>query len=1294
MRRKVLLVAILILSMLLQCMMPFVPVYAETEAEAEEQDTRAVIALNGNLYKAVKAQLKAQGISAEYKDANGIIIFPEGEIEKVTFLNLSNSEIDDLGNVSDDYPGLDGFTNLQQINLHANYLTKDSHLDVLDSLEKLTKVDLSSNQITSVNSIANFHSGKTTYDITDQRITGRTIIKVNDSEDADNEEKTAKQAIVALPQILLEAEGGFSPSWIWNSNVRLTREIIPYSTDSRPPEIDYDGSFQVITGFEGDVLDYTDGVEGEYPYMLINVAYGEGSSYQALRGLIKFKIEVLDSESVLANTQMTFYYAITGDNETGIAFDDGYLYRAVRDQLTKGQTINTDQTVKDTTDVRNVYDRTYDDALIMVISDDDIINNVPSLVLNDKRITDLRGIEEFVGLESSLNISYNYITSIEKIIELEAKKGEKEEAIREKFSKILADLKTAVSGYDTARSNIKTTAENATKIEEELTKLRNDVAPKQAEQAGKEAELATKQTEIETKQAELETKQTEYNAKVAELNTKSAELEAAVAAGTYSEAEINAMRSLVESLGVQVNTLNDTINNLRSEINTATERVTTLNNEINTLKNSILEINRQIMAKNNEKEENERNHTAATQALARYSEELEKCQKKLYKVFENEYRLVSLLPVDVNYLSYENLMKANEETIKSYAASSMSRISSFESAYALTDYEDWALQKLLTQWGASHGYEFKLTKTVFDDPENPEVGREEPIEFPIANFFSEINGSETLGIRAYEELVYIFKCIDALSQVEQYSLIVRQFEETNGSYAQKAIKEIESLYNEKELDLYFYNLILRNEDGSVKEVSLTADKATGTGVGIELKSTSLYNLDIGLLRTQYSGSVTNHNVQLAHRQALMNDGEIENYIFLPRVKKLNFADNKVRTLEEIDTLTELKELNAWKNMVNDISNVNWEAFTKLKGLNLGYNQISDITPLQVLKDLELLNVSYNLLAGRFSFRLINMRNLRYADFSHNQYSDIQYANDQFILRAMGYDADNDGRAEGYTVPEWLEATGIVISFQYQTTEMETTIVKTNEEFVEFELPLIFRQLEQMDNARTSFGIDSVGGLVEPEGTTVKLRVPNVGEYEATVSVEGRNGYDNNIYYGNGYTTEGIGYGTICKIKYTVVEGSAIPAPVTPTEPETPEEPTDPETPEYGYRVENGYVYVLTPETTVANFTTLLVDEEKYDVTITENRGTNISTSAVVTVTSKDGETVYDIFEVVVKGDLNGDGEVDALDSGEIRKVINDTGVLTGAFAEAADVNSDSDIDSQDAMLILQYRADRITSFED
>lgn len=1157
MRRKVLVVAILIIAILLQSFMPFTVVYAETEAEtkpetetqpgtdtgtdgsvAETEDGSVEITLNSNLYKAVKEQLKEQEVTAEYRDANKVIVISHEELEKVTELNLENKEINDL-------KGLEAFTSVTKLNLHANELTSESNLDSLNGL-KLESLDLSSNKLDSVSSISNRNEIKK-FDITNQRFTGREIITVDASEDAESNPETVE---VELPDILLEDNGRINPNWI-------SKTITKYD-GSVSPDISYEDSFGAET-----------------PRLSIKIADFKDNTYTVRKGLLKIDVDVKDSSSKLANAKMTFYYAIVDQDETGIAFDDENLYKAVKEQLTKGQDINKElKSITSNGNGKNLYDRVYDEALIMVIKTDDVINNIPSLILNDKKIKDLRGIEEFVGLKSDLNISYNYIDSLKRIIELSDNKTKKEQELRDKYSKILEELKVIVADFD------------------------------------KQGEILADQNSSE-KQKEEAKKQAQAD-------------------------------------------------------------ITLIN----------------------------------------------KYMAKLYSVYKYEYKLFSLLPIEVNYLSYNNLVKSDKETVNKYVSDITSRISELEKKEALTLFEKDAIIKLLTEWGNKHSLTFDLK--IKNDATNSETENngDKDIEYPISNFFEKVvSRDKTLTITDYKEFIYIFKAVDALSQIESYTILKRIGGAGIRDYAQEALDTIKETLKDLELDTYFYDII-KHKTG-VKEdfkcyFGSTCSSET-EGFIFDSKEDSvlqkLFDVQIGLAKKYYYGqiigkrdkdggmTIADCHLALAHRLNFITEEELSTYITLPKIKELNLADNKVGTLKGIEVLKELKELNAWKNMINDITtDIDWKAFTKLKVLNLGYNQISDIKALEVLTKLENLNLSYNLLAGSFSFNVINMKNLKKADFSHNQYSDIDYANDQFILKALGFDQDGDGVSDELSVPEYLKATGISLSFQYQNLETYATVVRTGEEFIDIDLPPIFQQLEEMDSDRTSFGLTSQDGLVEPEGTSVRLKVPQAnGDYKGVVVVEGKRGYEG---VGQDYTTNGIGYGTTCTIYYTVIDAEPLPGnPVNPDNPANPDDSAKPpvqssEQIEYGYPVEEGYIFVYKPETKLTEFVQKLVDPEKYGVTITENNSTeNIASGAVVSITDKSGKELNEMLETVVKGDINGDGEIDALDSGVIRKVISDTEALVGVYESAADVNHDGDIDSQDSLLILQYRADRISSFE-
>ena len=64
-----------------------------------------------------------------------------------------------------------------------------------------------------------------------------------------------------------------------------------------------------------------------------------------------------------------------------------------------------------------------------------------------------------------------------------------------------------------------------------------------------------------------------------------------------------------------------------------------------------------------------------------------------------------------------------------------------------------------------------------------------------------------------------------------------------------------------------------------------------------------------------------------------------------------------------------------------------------------------------------------------------------------------------------------------------------------------------------------------------------------------------------------------------------------------------------------------------------------------------------------------------------------VYEVVVKGDVNGDGVADSLDSILIKAHRNEVVKLTGDAYNAADINSDGSVNVTDARLLLYHRAE-------
>ena len=129
-RRKMFLATLLIILIVFQSVLPFTVVNAATSNDV-------VITSSSELFTALVEELTSKEINAAYDYANFRIRIPQSEIEKVTELDLSNAEIDDL-------TGLGNFTNVTKLNLTSNELTIKSNLAELDKLP-LTNLNLSSN---------------------------------------------------------------------------------------------------------------------------------------------------------------------------------------------------------------------------------------------------------------------------------------------------------------------------------------------------------------------------------------------------------------------------------------------------------------------------------------------------------------------------------------------------------------------------------------------------------------------------------------------------------------------------------------------------------------------------------------------------------------------------------------------------------------------------------------------------------------------------------------------------------------------------------------------------------------------------------------------------------------------------------------------------------------------------------------------------------------------------------------------------------------------------------------------
>ncbi|QNN60631.1 cadherin-like beta sandwich domain-containing protein [Erysipelothrix inopinata] len=119
-----------------------------------------------------------------------------------------------------------------------------------------------------------------------------------------------------------------------------------------------------------------------------------------------------------------------------------------------------------------------------------------------------------------------------------------------------------------------------------------------------------------------------------------------------------------------------------------------------------------------------------------------------------------------------------------------------------------------------------------------------------------------------------------------------------------------------------------------------------------------------------------------------------------------------------------------------------------------------------------------------------------------------------------------------------------------------------------------------------------------------------------------------------------------------------------------------------------YVVGGEPQTDIATYKSYFINEEtslfifdKESQTIEDNSryvGTSMRIKLIV------NDVTYDELQIAIKGDLNGDGEVDVLDEGLSSNAITQTYTMTPIEKIAADVNEDTEVDVLDQGFILNF----------
>ncbi len=123
-----------------------------------------------------------------------------------------------------------------------------------------------------------------------------------------------------------------------------------------------------------------------------------------------------------------------------------------------------------------------------------------------------------------------------------------------------------------------------------------------------------------------------------------------------------------------------------------------------------------------------------------------------------------------------------------------------------------------------------------------------------------------------------------------------------------------------------------------------------------------------------------------------------------------------------------------------------------------------------------------------------------------------------------------------------------------------------------------------------------------------------------------------------------------------------------------------------YTISDTYVTGVSPSTTVTSFISNLGASSGATVSVTDSSGTaktsgKVGTGDKVVVTTSSNTSTYTIL---IYGDVNGDGQVTALDLLKVQKHIIGSKTLSGAYATAADAKKNGGVTAIDLLAIQKH----------
>ncbi len=765
-----------------------------------------------------------------------------------------------------------------------------------------------------------------------------------------------------------------------------------------------------------------------------------------------------------------------------------------------------------------MYVAAYDDAYTLIINDDVLTNDITSLVLDGKKIQYLEGIQYFVGLTSDLNLSYNYLDGIEELSLLQAQKDHWEAQVVENYLEL---LRTDPDG-------------NFNDVIAEIEAIMNKVG----ETAGNETSGTI--IEILREASKLTATDENYQTQIKEK------------ANALTE-EFKKLYGYTDTEGKHVNGLIDSLEeDMKAEGSTDTE-ATNISDLL-------------------------------WQAYSYLS--------ALYREYSDEYKITTLLSDNVNYTTYSEYEKYTEdvktfETAKALGDEQIAQVTKFEAAGALSELD---MKLLLAVFPGIQKYIDEDSETpvadYFSEIEYSHAGYKRVLkEFRVIGLYSELANYclikrmevdtasgicyaeeylerriEDLGLENipsdYEEamLARIKGEVANLDFFEDDYSVITSFEDATAAYIDYAAKtytygEEISITSGEYLPVTDIQFTVENYDATELEELVIPAESTGSWAQAQEALNLADGISKEVVKQIYLAEEVNgtfganselvvYNQLMSLAKKLLN-GNVERYVQLPDLKKLNIAENgHLDNLEGITELKSLVDLNADHCAFSDVESIDWSQLPNLRRLSLSHNGIETMDPFVKLKNLTYLDLSKNNISGKIDIDPNDFStffdDLKYLNLSENQISDIRSI--QLFLDGITNGNYGEYLANTDEFELDLKEQNITINIEepiiYDPSVKNISVDLTNRK--------IFTQLKAIDTKRTAFGMNSEHGSINADGTNMLINVTKLGKQTAVADIE-------NIDKNAAVEDYCIGYGSKITVNYTVIAGTVSTFAVNPTE---------------------------------------------------------------------------------------------------------------------------------------------------